>query len=71
MKKQDRFPLAKPYTDRHGKRRWRYRHKGFTAELGTEWGSPEFVRRYVEAENRQKYETGAVPAAPFPEPSMT
>jgi len=53
-KKADRFPLAKPYHDRHGKIRWRFREKGFTAELGTEWGSEEFKRRYAAAVNRQK-----------------
>lgn len=52
MKKADRFPHAKSYADRHGKRRWRFRHKGFTAELGTEWGSEEFCRRYADAVNR-------------------
>ncbi|WP_124256933.1 hypothetical protein [Cereibacter sphaeroides] len=55
-RKADRFPKAKSYPDRHGKRRWRYREKGFTAELGAEWGSEEFCRcrRYAAAENREK-----------------
>lgn len=52
--KADRFPFAKSYTDRHGKRRWRYRHKGVTAELGSEWGSEEFCRRYGDAVNGQE-----------------
>lgn len=51
MKKTDRFPHAKAYRDRHGKIRWRYRHKGVTAELGTEWGREEFCRRYADAVN--------------------
>lgn len=51
MTKAARFPHAKPYTDRHGKRRWRFRHKGVTAELGTDWGCEEFFRRYAEAVN--------------------
>ena len=34
------------YKDRHGKLRWRYRSKGFTANLGTEYASDEFKRRY-------------------------
>lgn len=59
MKKKDRFPHAKSYSDRHGKRRWRYRHKGFSAELGTEWGGDEFKRRYADAENRVKGKGGA------------
>ncbi|MDO5370566.1 hypothetical protein [Paracoccus sp. (in: a-proteobacteria)] len=58
MKKADRFPRAKSYPDRHGKRRWRYRHKGLTVELGTEWGSEEFCRRYADAENGQKTSKG-------------
>lgn len=57
--KIDRFPHAKSYTDRHGKRRWRYRHKGRTAELGTEWGSEEFAQRYSEAVNGRKEGAGA------------
>lgn len=59
MKKADRFPRAKAYPDRHGRRRWRYRHKGFTKELGTEWGSEEFCRRYADAENRCVSNSGA------------
>jgi integrase len=58
-RKADRFPKAKSYPDRHGKRRWRYRDKGFSAELGTEWGSEEFCRRYADAENRVKSKPGA------------
>lgn len=58
MKKADRFPHAKSYSDRHGKRRWRYRHKGFTSELGCDWGSEEFQRRYADALNRQKAKAG-------------
>ena len=49
-KPSDKYPNAKPYRDRHGKRRWRYRVKGFTAELGTDYGSDEFERRYQDAE---------------------
>ncbi|MGD9918455.1 MAG: tyrosine-type recombinase/integrase [Paenirhodobacter sp.] len=55
-KKVDRFPYAKSYLDRHGKRRWRFRRKGLTVELGSEWGSEEFQRRYAEAENGKKSE---------------
>lgn len=40
--RSDKYSNAKPYRDRHGKRRWRYRVKGFTAELGTNYGSEEF-----------------------------
>lgn len=65
-RKSDRFPKAKSYTDRHGKRRWRYREKGFTAELGAEWGSEEFCRRYADAQNRIRSKTGAGRARTVP-----
>lgn len=58
-KKADQFPKAKGYSDRHGKRRWRFRCKGFSAELGTDWGSEDFVRRYAEAENGLRSKPGA------------
>lgn len=34
------------YKDRHGKTRYRYRSKGFTVNLGTDFGSDDFMRRY-------------------------
>ena len=46
-KRQKEFPHATPYTDRHGTRRWRYRQHGRSFELGTDYGSPEFIRRYT------------------------
>jgi hypothetical protein len=49
MKHQRQFPGASPYFDRHKKRRWRFRVKGFTAELGAEYGSDEFIARYEAA----------------------
>lgn len=64
MKKTDRFPNAKSYHDRHGKLRWRYRRKGVTKELGTEWGSDEFKRRYSEAENGKSEGAGASRTVP-------
>lgn len=54
MKRRDKYPGASPYRDRHGTRRWRYRGRGFSAELGTEYGSDEFERRYQDATDRQK-----------------
>jgi hypothetical protein len=45
--KASRFPKAKPYRDRHGRTRWRYRHNGFGRELGTDFGSDDFKRRYA------------------------
>ncbi|MFU8863265.1 MAG: tyrosine-type recombinase/integrase [Rhodobacterales bacterium] len=43
------FPGVSSYPDRHGKRRWRFRKNGFSAELGSDYGTPEFVRRYEDA----------------------
>lgn len=37
------------YRDRHGKLRWRYRSGDFTVNLGTTYGSPDFIRRYTAA----------------------
>lgn len=54
MKKREKYPGASPYKDRHGKRRWRYRSRGFTAELGSDYGSDEFEQRYQDAVNGQK-----------------
>ncbi|OWJ78545.1 tyrosine-type recombinase/integrase [Haematobacter genomosp. 1] len=57
MKKKPEFPGAKPYNDRHGKRRWRFRAKGgFQRELGTSYGCPDFISRYEAAV--KEHETG-------------
>lgn len=48
------FPGVSHYRDRHGKLRWRYRQKGTTINLGTEYGSPEFIRRYTAAVNGER-----------------
>jgi integrase len=53
------FPGATPYRDRHGVRRWRYRAKGFSAQLGTEYGSEEFVIRYEGAQRGERARAGA------------
>ncbi len=45
------------YKDRHGSLRWRYRKKGFTAELGREFGSPDFWERLADAQKGQKLST--------------
>ncbi len=47
VKKQ--FPGTSSYLDRHGKRRWRYRKKGLSVELGANYASAEFRRRYEDA----------------------
>lgn len=49
MKHKRQFPGATPYKDRHGRRRWRFRKGGFSAELGKDYGSEEFVARYEAA----------------------
>lgn len=59
MRFRRQFPGASPYTDRHGTRRWRFRRKRFSAELGTDYGSDDFVRRY-EAALAGLRETGQV-----------
>lgn len=58
MKYQKQFPGASPYRDRHGSRRWRYRAKGFSAEIGTDYGSAEFILRYEAAVQGEKTRAG-------------
>ena len=55
-KHRKQFPGATPYRDRHGSRRWRYRAKGFSAELGRDYGSPDFIARYEAAQKHQRLE---------------
>lgn len=68
MKQKRQFPGASPYTDRHGQRRWRYRKGVFSRELGTDYGSPEFVQRYEAAllEHRTGTKAGAGAATTIP-----
>jgi len=54
LKQQRQFPGATAYFDRHGSRRWRFRKKGFSAELGRDYGSELFIQRYEDALNGQK-----------------
>lgn len=51
-KSKRQFPRASSYQDRHGRRRWRFRRRGVSVELGTEYGTDDFIRRYTEAESR-------------------
>lgn len=69
MNKKRTFPGASAYADRHGTRRWRYRKGGFSRELGTDYGSEEFVRRYEAAvhEHRTGRKAGAGAARTIPE----
>lgn len=66
--KRTKFPLATAYQDRHGRTRWRYRSKGFSRELGTDFGSDEFKRRYAEAEaefrGQRKFGAGVARTVP-------
>lgn len=68
MKQKRAFPHASPYADRHGKRRWRYRKGSFSRELGTDYGSEQFRRRYEAAEHEhrtgRKAGTGAEQTVP-------
>lgn len=43
------FPGVTAYFDRHRKRRYRFRKKGFSTEIHGEYGSPEFRRNYERA----------------------
>ena len=48
------FPGVTAYFDRHGVRRFRYRGNGLSVELGRDYGSREFVRRYEAARKGRK-----------------
>jgi integrase len=55
MKKANKYPGVSRQIDRHGKARYRYRDKfGNDAQLGTDYGSPEFEERYKAAVSGQK-----------------
>ena len=57
MKHKRSYPNVTTYTDRHGRLRFRYRKgTGFSRELGTDYGSDDFNRRYEAAV--QEYRTG-------------
>lgn len=45
----EEYPFAKPFTDRHGHTRWRFRHKGKDKYLPGEPGAPEFQEAYTAA----------------------
>ncbi len=61
MKRKRQYPGATAYTDRHGRRRWRFRKGGFSAELGGAYGSEEFIQRYEAAveQRRMKGQAGS------------
>jgi integrase len=66
--KNRQFPGASSYPDRHGQRRWRYRKGGFSRDLGTDYGSADFVRQYhaavTEHRNGRKAGAGATKTIP-------
>lgn len=57
MAKQE-FPYVSHFRDRHGKLRWRYRKDGVGVALGTDYGSPEFLRRLNAAMKGERLPTG-------------
>lgn len=62
--KRKAWPKASHYNDRHGVRRWRYRHKGRSVELGKTFGSDDFKRRYEAAEQGAGQGVGSSRTAP-------
>ena len=62
--KRSAWPYSSHYTDRHGVRRWRYRHKGRSVELGKVYGSDEFKRRYEAAEEGKAGGVGSTRTVP-------
>ncbi len=58
LKPRREFPGATHFRDRHGVRRWRYREKGFAAQLGRDYGSQEFIDRYEAALKHKKVKGG-------------
>lgn len=72
--KSQEYPGVTHYRDRHGTLRWRYRSKGFTVNLGKEYGSDEFLRRYTAAMQGKrlpsKGATGRTSQAPLGSPLL-
>lgn len=52
------FPNVTHYRDRHQKLRWRYRKAGFTINLGTNYGSEEFIMRFNAAVKGERLQAG-------------
>lgn len=59
-RRSKRYRNATWYRDRHGRIRWRFRKSGLSVELGKEWGSEEFKRRYAEAQDSLTSKSGAL-----------
>lgn len=54
-----KYPGVSHYRDRHGKLRWRFRKNGISSELGSEFESSEFIKRYEVAANGTRLAEGA------------
>lgn len=55
------LPFVSHFRDRHGKVRWRYRKDGVNVPLGSDYGSPEFLRRLKVAKTTKPKPTGEAP----------
>ena len=49
MRRKNPYPGVSRVSDRHGKRRWRFRRKGIDCYLHGDYGSTEFVAGYEKA----------------------
>ena len=56
------FPGVTAYFDRHQKRRYRFRNKGFSTEIHGEYASPEFRVNYERAISGYKSQELGAPA---------
>lgn len=66
----EEYPYAKPFTDRHGHTRWRFRRKGKDKYLPSEPGSAEFEEAYraaVEGREPRKARVYRHPSSALPE----
>lgn len=68
MNHERQFPGVSSYSDRHGVRRFRYRQGGLSRDLGTDYGSQDFVQRLEAAllEHRTGKKLGAGAANTIP-----
>ncbi|KUR77250.1 tyrosine-type recombinase/integrase [Novosphingobium sp. Fuku2-ISO-50] len=58
--KRQRYPFASAFDDRHGKRRWRFRRKGYpTHYFKAPYGTKEFEREYAACLDGEPIKPGA------------
>jgi len=70
MQRMDDYPYARPFKDRHGHIRWRFRHKGKDKYLPGEPGGPAFEEAYraaVEGREPRKAKVQRLPSSGLPE----